>query len=279
MKPQISQSRENVDDNFFEINGIYYKKNDSGETLSVTYSPTKYTGAINIPASVTYKGTSYPVISIGDWAFKDCLGLSFITIPDTVISIGDWAFKDCLGLTSVTIPDSVIFNGRGAFEGCSNLTSINYKAANCHQPNRHQSDYLQFVIDDFYLLEEYGPEARFKGCPLTTLNIGEGVKKIPEYLACNQKGLTTVTIPDSVTSIGDCAFEGCSGLTSVTIPVSVTSIGKEAVKGCSDLTTVTIPDSVTSIGDGAFVGCSGLTSVIIGGSVTSIGKEAFSLCI
>ena len=180
MKPQISQSRENVDDNFFEINGIYYTKNDSGETLSVTYSPTKYTGAINIPASVTYKGTSYPVISIGDWAFKDCLGL-----------------------TSVTIPDSVIFNGRGAFEGCSNLTSINYKAANCHQPNRHQSDYLQFVIDDFYLLEEYGPEARFKGCPLTTLNIGEGVKKIPEYLACNQKGLTTVTIPDSVTSIGD----------------------------------------------------------------------------
>lgn len=36
MKPQISQSRENVDDNFFEINGIYYTKNDSGETLSVT---------------------------------------------------------------------------------------------------------------------------------------------------------------------------------------------------------------------------------------------------
>ena len=114
MKPQISQSRENVDDNFFEINGIYYTKNDSGETLSVTYSPTKYTGAINIPASVTYKGTSYPVTSIGDRAFCNCSGLISVTIPASVTTIAVSAFK-----------------------GCSELTSINYNATNCKSSFGH----------------------------------------------------------------------------------------------------------------------------------------------
>ena len=119
MKPQISQSRENVDDNFFEINGIYYTKNDSGETLSVTYSPTKYTGAINIPASVTYKGTSYPVTSIGDRAFCNCSGLISVTIPDSVTSIGWGTFENCSGLTFITIPASVTTIAVSAFKGCS----------------------------------------------------------------------------------------------------------------------------------------------------------------
>ena len=152
MKPQISQSRENVDDNFFEINGIYYTKNDSGETLSVTYSPTKYTGAINIPASVTYKGTSYPVTSIGDHAFCNCSGLISVTIPASVTTIAVSAFK-----------------------GCSELTSINYNATNCNR--RYGHGLRRRILPSLFFSDGY--ISWFKDCPLTTLNIGDGVKKIP----------------------------------------------------------------------------------------------------
>ena len=95
MKPQISQSRENVDDSVFEINGINYKKNEDGKSLSVIKGRTEYTGSINVPASVTYKGTSYPVTSIGDCAFCDCSGLISVTIPASVTTIAVSAFKGC----------------------------------------------------------------------------------------------------------------------------------------------------------------------------------------
>ena len=44
---------------------------------------------------------------IGDVAFRDCIGLTSVKIPDSVTSIGGWAFAGCTGLTSVKIPDSV----------------------------------------------------------------------------------------------------------------------------------------------------------------------------
>ena len=64
------------------------------------------------------------VKSIGSYAFNGCRGLTSVTIPDGVTSIGDFAFDGCSGLTSITIPDSVTSIGKSAFDGCSGLTSI-----------------------------------------------------------------------------------------------------------------------------------------------------------
>ena len=161
----------------------------------------------------------------------------------SVTSIGKRAFYDCSDLTSVTIPNSVTSIGWGAFSGCSDLTTLNFNAINCQ---------------DF---EAYDNRHPFYRTLLTTVNIGDGVQRIPAYFVRGCSGLTSVTIPNSVTSIGDRAFYGCSGLTSVTIPTGVTSIGEWAFSGCSGLTSVTIPNSVTSIGGWAFYGCSGLTTL------------------
>lgn len=76
----------------FEVDGIYYNKNDDG-TVSVTfkgYHPNyyvdKYTGDVVIPSSVTYSGTTYSVTSIGERAFYECRGLKGVTIPNSIIS-------------------------------------------------------------------------------------------------------------------------------------------------------------------------------------------------
>ncbi len=78
----------------------------------------------NIPASLTYKGTSYLVTIIGDRAFKDCDSLTSVTIEDSVTSIGSYAFEYCSSLTSIEIPNSVTSIGGEAFNNCSSLTSI-----------------------------------------------------------------------------------------------------------------------------------------------------------
>lgn len=184
------------------------------------------------------------VTEIGEYAFRDCSGLTSVTIPNSVTSIGYGAFNGCTGLVSITIPSSVTSISNLAFSGCSGLTSVTVEitdlAAWCTNP-------VTFSIPS--------------SCTL--------------YLSLNGNVIQDLTIPNSVTKIGNYAFDGCSGLTSVTIPNSVTEIGDRAFCGCSGLTSVTIPNSVTSIGYSAFAGCSGLTSVEIPDDVTCIGSGAF----
>ena len=62
--------------------------------------------------------------SIGSYAFRDCSGLTSVTIGNSVTSIGEGAFYGCSSLTSVTIGNSVTSIGDWAFSGCSSLTSV-----------------------------------------------------------------------------------------------------------------------------------------------------------
>ena len=61
---------------------------------------------------------------IRPYGFRECSGLTRITIPDGVTSIGSWAFRDCSSLTSVTIPNGFTSIGQAAFYNCSSLTSV-----------------------------------------------------------------------------------------------------------------------------------------------------------
>ena len=71
---------------------LYYNIVDS--TVQVTcqnssspYYSTYPTGALTIPATVTYNDTTYLVTNIGNYAFYYCSGLTSITIPNTVARI------------------------------------------------------------------------------------------------------------------------------------------------------------------------------------------------
>jgi hypothetical protein len=151
-------------------------------------------------------------------SFRDCTGLTGITLPDSVTSIGVWAFRDCTSLTGITFPNSVTEIGQGAFQNCTNLTgSITI-------PNGVTRMYSD----------------AFKGCTrLTSATIGNGPTGINVSAFDGCKNLTNITIPNSVTGIGGWAFRECYSLTSVTIPSSVTQIVKWAFFDCVNLTSVT----------------------------------------
>ena len=112
-----------------KIDGIYY--NFSGSEATVTYynanapiNVTAYTGSITIPEIIEYRGKTYKVTSIGNYAFIGCSNLTSITIPEGVTTIGDYAFRYCRGLTSVTIPSSVTSIKYYAFNGCTAVKSV-----------------------------------------------------------------------------------------------------------------------------------------------------------
>jgi hypothetical protein len=77
-------------------------------------------GDLVIPETVYDEiGIAYSVISIGDYTFKGCSGLTSVSIPNSVTEIGSYAFYDCSGLTSVTIGNSVTNIYWHAFTRCS----------------------------------------------------------------------------------------------------------------------------------------------------------------
>lgn len=158
--------------------------------------------------------------------------LTNLEIPDSVTSIGNYAFYGCSGLTNITIGNSVTSIDENAFQNCSNLDSV----------------YLSDLAA--YLNIEFGNEYSNPMCYANKLYI-------------NNKRIRSVEIPDGVTKIPACAFCGCDGVTNITIPDSVTSIGDRAFEGCSSITSIAVPDNVMSIGKGAFNGCNALTEITL----------------
>jgi len=167
-------------------------------------------GALTIPSAVD----KYKLVSIGDWAFLRCSGLTSVTVGNHVLSIGEGAFAGCSGLTSVAILEGVTDIGDRVFEGCSKLATV--------------------TIADSVTSIGY---SAFSGCDsLASVTLPSSIASINGGTFIECRSLTSVTIPNSVTSIGQRAFQGCSGLTNVTIPESVISIGDRAFDGCSGIT-------------------------------------------
>ena len=102
------------------VSDLTFSLNGDGTGYIVVDCYDGISGSLDIPS--THNGL--PVTSIGDYAFRDCSGLTSVTIPDSVTSIGDYAFLRCTSLTSITIPESVTSINEGTFTACSGLTSI-----------------------------------------------------------------------------------------------------------------------------------------------------------
>ena len=233
---------------------------ETAHTVSVSKfdNSTSTSGDLVIPSTVTYYGETYTVIGIAysAYVYDDYWDAEFWVTFDN-------GFENCSGLTSVTIPNTVTYIGMWAFRNCTGLTTLNFNADSCT------------AMGDYHEHDQV-----FYGCNnLTTINIGNNVKIIPDQAFMYCTGLTSVTIPSAVTYIGYDAFCRCSSLGTVNFNAdSCTYMNDAAFYGCSNLTTLNIGNNVKVIPQYAFNSCSGLTSVTIPSAVTTIGSGAFSGC-
>lgn len=223
----------------FYKDGIYYNK--SGSTAIVTYATTNYnsySGAVTIPSTVTYSGTTYNVTGIGEKAFYGSTNLTSVTIPSSITSMGQYAFLSCSGLTKVNITD------------LAKWCKISFTSESSNPIYYAKHLYLNDV-------------------EITDLVIPSSVTSISNFAFYNCKSFTSITIPNSVRTIGDFAFQYCyngndqTNTMSITIPNSVTSIGKYAFHACNQMTSLSIGNSVTSIGEHAFTWSARLSSIVV----------------
>lgn len=233
---------------------------------------------------------------IPDAAFRDCINLEYVFLPESLTIIGENAFSGCHSLTNIEIPNSVIKIGFSALNGCTGLTSVTLpfvgKSSNNSEESflgyifgaeesQYNNDYVPISLKEVTItgginISDYA----FRRCSgLKNIYLSKSIQNIGNGAFSGCSGLINMEIPNSVINIGNSVFVGCSGLTSMTIPDSVTSIGEGIFNGCTELVYVSISKNVTNIANRTFYGCSSLVEVAIHGNIKNIGQYAFYGCI
>lgn len=162
-------------------NNERYKVDDKGvlidtELQQLIYAPPTISGEYVIPDGIT---------KIQDHAFRNCTGLTGVTITESVTDIGDYAFGECTGLTAVSISASVVRIGEGAFCGCSCLTEVD-------------------ILNSEATIERLA----FTGCPGFNLPvIPDSLPELSEESAWSwSTDLSPVTIPDDAAEKDECGL-------------------------------------------------------------------------
>ncbi len=87
---------------------------------------TGYTGSggdVLIPSTIS----GLPVRVVGNMAFWRQNFVTSCTFPTSLVSIGQFAFQQCLSLQQVVIPASVTNLGKGVFQQCTYLTDAYFQ--------------------------------------------------------------------------------------------------------------------------------------------------------
>ena len=188
---------------------------------------TTASGAVKIPDTVNYQGTTYKVVKIEANAFKNAKKITKVTLGKNITSIGSGAFSGCTKLKEITLGKNVETIGTKAFYRCTALTKVTI-------PSK---------------VKKINKQA-FYGCSkLKMVSFGSKLTTIEEQAFYKCTSLTKLTIPAKVNKIGKQAFYGCKNLKTITIKTTkLTSktTGSKAFKGIHPKAVIKVPKSKVS---------------------------------
>lgn len=205
------------------------------------------------------------------------LGSNNAFIPEGIVTLNDLAFSDCVGLTSITIPDSVKYVGSFTFASCTNLPIID--------SIQYADSYLIKVTDtklSSYSVKEgtrfIGGDAFYNCDNLITFEVPETVTFIGDYGFESCSNLTAITLPQHMEKIGYQAFSLCVKLQSVKMPLTLNKLGSSAFVNCYKITPpFSIPHGVEYMG-GVFLGSRQLTNISLPTTLKEIDSWEFHNC-
>ncbi len=220
--------------------------------------------SLTIPATLTVKSTTIPIIGVESVSFKgEGNGndyLKSVVVGENVTTIQDNAFANCAYLKNVTITTTVESIGSNAFLYCGTANG--------------STDYVTMIIEKGSRTNVY-QNLLYAQSYVKNIVVKSGITTISFSAFGNMQRLENVTLPSSLKTIGESAFQSNRALTSIGISEGVQTIHQYAFADCSALSSVTLPSTLKTIYAYAFQNCAALTEVDIPRSVTTLGDRAF----
>ena len=274
---------------------LYYRHIEQ-DYCELVAGPEKYTGIVKVPPYVSEQ--HIPVVGVGVFAFRDCVGLTEVYLPNTMLYLESLSFYWAENLQKVDVGENLVAIGPNAFEGCQELSSINipqtleyvgYEAFN-YCPKMVTPLYNDKYFF-YYPMTYYETQGQTYMIPEGIEVIGEGafifsfldevvlpntVKTISEY-AFDGSQIKKVNIPHSVETIGNNAF-GQTCIEEITVPSSVKNFGKAVFNTGWNLRKAVLENPLDSIPEETFMGCFDLKEVTYPASVHKLCDRAFAKC-
>ncbi|MBQ3717314.1 MAG: leucine-rich repeat domain-containing protein [Paludibacteraceae bacterium] len=234
---------------------------------------------------------NYATPSDAPW-YKYAEYVTEVIIEEGVTSVGQYAFKEYVHISKVTLPSTLKVIERSAFEGCTSLSDIDLSetAVNLIDQEAFAECKALKSVAVPASLKTIGTKAFYNCQSLATMDLSQAhLSTLGERAFYKCKALKKIDFSAaSLTAIPLQAFYDCAALTEVVLPTRLQSIGRAAFDYCTALAQVHLADSkndivfpsqnFTTIGDWAFAECNSLTYISLSSSVKTIGEGAFYKC-
>lgn len=253
------------------------------------------------------------VTTVGEGAFRNCIYLEELVLPESVTSVGSGALAGCTGLKKLTVlcdpavlPDDLLAGCAPELEICvaetatdeqlKTLSRVAGRAWNnpvtrpgeplpCVEP----MPYAALPGEDFWYDAEFSRLDNYMGYERNLILPREidGVAlamlggSVMNRASCGDNyemelPVVSVVIPETYTEIVPYAFANCETLETVICYAPIELLPEGAFSNCTALREVIFVNSVRAVEAYAFENCPNLETVYVGPYVETVSEDAFA---